>query len=74
MRNYAITGTSLYLNKGRSARNRTARSAENIEAVRNAIEEARGEGVQNGARTSIFLAKLAFCMCNDLYALLKNLS
>ena len=43
MRKYAITGTSLNLNKGRSGRNRTARSAENIEAVRNAIEEARGE-------------------------------
>ena len=43
VRKYAITGTSLNLNKGRSGRNRTARSAENIEAVRNAIEEARGE-------------------------------
>ena len=43
VRKYAITGTSLNLNKGRSGRNRTARGAENIEAVRNAIEEARGE-------------------------------
>ena len=40
---YAITGTSLNLNKTRSGRNRNARSAENIEAVRNAIEEACGE-------------------------------
>ena len=43
VRKYAITGTSLNLNKGRPGRNRTARSVENIEAVRNAIEETRGE-------------------------------
>ena len=43
VRKYATTGTSLNLNKGRPGRMRTARSAENIEAVRNAIEEARGE-------------------------------
>ena len=43
VRKYTITGTSLNLNKGRSGRNRIARSAENIEAVCNAIEEARGE-------------------------------
>ena len=32
-----------YLNKGRSGRNSIARSTDNVEAVRNAIEEARGE-------------------------------
>ena len=32
MRKYATTGTSLNLNKGRSGRMRTTRSAENIEA------------------------------------------
>ena len=43
VRKYAITGASLNLNKGQSGRNKTARSAENIETVRNAIEEARGK-------------------------------
>ena len=46
VRKYAITGTSLNLNKRRSGRNRTARSAENIEAVYNVIEEAHGEPLE----------------------------
>ena len=43
VKKYATTGTSLNLNKGQSGRRRTTRSAENIEAVRHAIEQARGE-------------------------------
>ena len=49
VRKYRGNGTSCNLNKGNSGRPKTARSAENIEAVRNAIEEANGERL-NGER------------------------
>ena len=46
VRKYSVSG----LNKGRSGHRRTARSAANIEAVRNAIEEANEEGIPGGMR------------------------
>ena len=50
VRKYSVSGTSCNLNKGRSGHRRTARSAANIEAVRNAIEEANEEGIPGGMR------------------------
>ena len=50
VRKYSVSDTSCNLNKGRSGHRRTARSAANIEAVRNAIEEANEEGIPGGMR------------------------
>ena len=63
VRKYATTGTSLNFNKGRFGRMRTARSAENIEAVRNAIEDARGEAPElriSCRRNSLGLSSTTF--------------
>ena len=50
VRKYSVSGTSCNLNKGRSGHQKTASNAANIEAVRNAIEEANEELIPGGMR------------------------
>lgn len=50
VRKYAATGTSLNLNKGNSGRRRTARSAENVQAVRDVMQNQLQDGQRISSR------------------------